>query len=481
MLGGVCVLRSLALDWPAPLVALAAMLPVTLLDPWAVLQPGFWLSFAAVTWLMVSRPTRAPEAREAALAATRPGRLWAALRRQSHEVLRTQVIATAGLAPLALVAFQQVSLVGLFANLVAEPWVTLVVVPLALAGIAWPPAWSLAAAALAPLQHLLAFLARWPLASLHVAAAPAWMMASALAGGVVLMLPLPWRLRGLGLPLVLPLLAPSVPRPPEGGFELLAVDVGQGSALMVRTRSHLLVFDTGPRFGEAGDAGQRMLLPLLQARGERAIDLLVLSHADADHVGGARTLIDHWPVRALSSSLPPAHPLLHAGVPPAPCVAGQRWNWDGVAFEMLHPFPDDGAAAKTNARSCVLRVADARGAAALLTGDIEAPQEAALAALAARGAATLQSEILVVPHHGSRTSSTAAFIAAVRPRVAVMQLGYRNRYGHPAAEVVARYRAAGVQVVRSDTCGAWRWFDGRAACTRDERRRYWQWTAAAIP
>ncbi|HEX4509314.1 MAG TPA: ComEC/Rec2 family competence protein, partial [Burkholderiaceae bacterium] len=251
MLGGVCLLRGSGVDWPAPLLALVAMLPVTLLDPWAVLQPGFWLSFAAVAWLMVSRPVRAVDPAPPAAAVTLFARAVAKLRHHVREGLRAQVIATVGLAPLALVAFQQLSLVGLLANLVAEPWVTLVVVPLGLAGLVFPPAWSLAAAALVPLQHVLGLLAGWPGASLHVAAAPGWLMAAGLAGGIVGMLPLPWGLRLLGLPLVLPLLAPGVPRPPFGRFEMLAVDVGQGSAIFVRTRAHLLVFDTGPRFGEA--------------------------------------------------------------------------------------------------------------------------------------------------------------------------------------------------------------------------------------
>lgn len=520
MLAATAALRGAGLDWPPALVALAAMLPVTLLDPWALLQPGFWLSFAAVGLLMVTTPARAvargPDA--GALAGSRgrptdedekpsaeagppaghavPARLADAMRAVAALAgrigaewrggVRAQLVATIGLAPLTLVAFQQVSPVGLLANLVAEPWVTLVVTPLTLLGIVLPPLWTVAALALKPLLWWLAWLARWPLASVHVATAPDWSLAAGLAGGAVLMLPLPWRVRGLGLAMLPPLLWPFVGRPPDGGFELVAADVGQGTAVLVRTRGHLLLFDTGPRFGDDNDAGRRLLLPLLEARGEPRIDTLLLSHADADHVGGAQSLIDRLPVLALRSSLPAGHPLRANPIAHTACLAGQSWRWDGVAFTILHPFDgDDRPGAKTNALSCVLRVVGADGRSALLTGDIEAAGEARLVARAraAPGDASmrLRSDVLVVPHHGSRTSSTDAFLDAVRPEVAVIQVGYRSRYGHPAPDVVARYRAHGIPVVRSDHCGAWSWSDGHARCTRDARRRYWQWQGADGP
>ena len=513
MLAATAALRGAGLDWPAALVALAAMLPVTLLDPWALLQPGFWLSFAAVGLLMASAPARPracgpaadtpparprPAAGEAGLpAAPRPGAPGALVHaagalagRVGQELrggVRAQVVATMGLAPLTLVAFQQVSPAGLLANLVAEPWVTLVVTPLTLLGVMLPPLWTLAALALKPLLWWLAWLARWPFASVHVASAPAWSLAAGLAGGAILMLPLPWRVRGLGLAMLPPLLWPFVERPRDGRFELVAADVGQGTAVLVRTRAHLLLFDTGPRLGDDNDAGRRLLLPLLQARGEPRVDMLVLSHADADHVGGAQSLIDRMPVLALRSSLAPGNPLRANPIPHAACLAGQAWRWDGVSFTLLHPFPGDyRPGAKTNALSCVLRVVGADGRSALLTGDVEAAGEARLVARARAApddaSTRLRSDVLVVPHHGSRTSSTEDFLDAVQPGVAVIQVGYRSRYGHPAPDVVARYRAHGIPVVRSDHCGAWTWYDdGRARCTRDARRRYWQWQGAAGP
>ena len=244
--------------------------------------------------------------------------------------------------------------------------------------------------------------------------------------------------------------------------------------MLVRTQHHLLVYDTGPQTSRESDAGTRVLVPRLQARGERRVDLLMLSHRDIDHVGGAASLLQALPVAAVSSSLADAHPLRQGlRVPHQPCQAGQAWAWDGVRFEVLHPLPGDAAtASKPNALSCVLRV---QGTAAgsgslLLTGDIEAAQETALVQ---RAGSALRSDVLLVPHHGSRTSSTAAFLDAVAPQRAVVQAAYRSRFGHPAPDVMARYQARGIEVLRSDRCGAWTWQGAEAACTRQERRRYW--------
>jgi competence protein ComEC len=503
------LLRSGGQRWPWPLVLLAAAVVVTLFDPWALLQPGFWLSFSAVGLLMVSGP--ADSQAGAAAMADPPdadpvpptagwrdsafGRLFSRFfgrffeRLQDHlgghvqGHLRAQLVATFGLAPLSVVFFQQLSLVGGLANLVAIPLVTLLITPLALLGMLLPWAWTLAAAAVQAMVWGLGLLAQWPWAVYQAPAAPAWAVACGLLGAVLGLLPVPWALRWLALPLVLPLLWPPLARPAPGGFEVLAADIGQGTAVLVRTQNHLLVYDTGPQYSLDNDAGLRVLLPLLGARGERRIDLLVLSHRDGDHVGGAASLLAGRPVAALQSSLEPGHALLaqaaRLGVPTSRCDAGQRWTWDGVAFEWLHPTPQEHAAArKSNALSCVLRIADAQGHSVLLTGDIEAPQEAALLQRQSAGnGPTLASTVLLVPHHGSRTSSSAEFIDAVQPRTAVVQAGYRSRYGHPAPDVIRRYTNRGIEVVRSDQCGAWLWHDGAGVCTREVRRRYWHWTA----
>lgn len=463
MIAVVMGLQASGWRWPLQAVLLAAAVAVTALDPWALLQPGFWLSFVAVALLASSEP-----ARGAAIVppAGWRARLLAALRGG----LRSQWVATVGLAPLSMVFFQQVSLVGFAANLVAIPVVTLLVTPLALLGVLLPPLWTLDAAVVHALMAYLNALAAWPMAVWTAAAAPPWAVAAGLLAGLVAVLPLPARLRWLALPLALPLLWPPVDRPPPGRFELVAADVGQGTAVLVRTADHLLVYDAGPQYAAEADAGQRVLLPLLRTRGERQVDLLMLSHRDTDHVGGAASLLATGMVRRLSSSLEPAHRLLAMGVPHQPCEAAQGWSWDGVRFEVLHPTaPALATASQPNAVSCVLRVSGANGS-VLLTGDIESPQEAALLA---RGT-PLASEVLLVPHHGSRTSSSEAFIDAVQPRLAVVQAAYRSRFGHPAPDIVARYEVRGIDVLRTDRCGAWTLeASGASHCERQVSRRYW--------
>lgn len=457
MIACVVLLRSAGVRWPLPAVLLAAAVVVTALDPWALLQPGFWLSFVAVAMLASSEPVRHADDAPS-------NRLVAAL----QGGLRAQVVATVGLAPLSMVFFQQVSLVGFVANLVAIPAVTLLITPLAMLGVLLPPLWSLAAWVGQGLVALLQALTAAPLVVWTAAAAPPWAIASGLLGGALAVLPLPWRLRLLAVPLMLPLLAPPIERPPPSRFEAVVADVGQGTAVLLRTANHVLVYDAGPAYSPEADAGQRVLLPLLRARGEPRVDLLVLSHRDSDHVGGAASLLAGVKVDAMSSSLEAVHPLLSRGVPHRPCAAGQSWVWDGVRFDMLHPVEGE-VAAKPNAVSCVLRV-QGDGRTLLLTGDIEAPQEAALLA---RGA-ELRADVLVVPHHGSRTSSTPAFIAAVQPALAAVQAGYRSRFGHPAPDVVARYTERGITVQRSDRCGALTLpADGPARCERQVSRRYW--------
>jgi competence protein ComEC len=457
------LLRSAGWRWPWLLVLVMSAVAVTALDPWSLLQPGFWLSFAAVGLLLASEAPRE--------AGPKPGRGW---RAALGGMVRAQAVATVGLAPLTLVCFQQLSLVGFVANLAAIPLVMLLITPLALLGVLVAPLWWLAALLVRGLGQGLSVLAAWPGAVWTVGVAPAWGMASGLAAALLLLLPLPRRVRWLALPMALPLLVPPIERPAHGRFELVAADVGQGTAVLVRTQHHLLLVDAGPQYSAENDAGHRVLLPLMQARGETALDLLLLSHRDLDHVGGAASVMAVMPPRRLLSSLEAEHPLHAKATLSERCLAGQSWEWDGVRFDVLHPLPgDELLGRKPNAMSCVLRVADARGSSALLPGDLEAEQEAAL--LQRSPAGRLRSSILVVPHHGSRTSSTEAFLRAVQPEIAVVQAGYRSRFGHPAPDVKARDEALGIPVVRTDRCGAWMWHDGAATCTRDVRRRYWHW------
>jgi competence protein ComEC len=474
MLATVTLLQTFGLRWPWVLVLLVAAVVVTALDPWALLQAGFWLSFAAVGLLMASGAPASgePPATEVTGWRAWPQRFFATMR----DGLRTQLIATLGLAPLTLVFFQQVSLVGFAANLVAIPLVTLVITPLALLGVVLVPLWGVGAWVVQLLNAWLGWLGAWPGAVWWVAVAPLWAQVAALLAAALAMLPLPWRVRAMALPLLLPLLLPPRAFPSTGHFELLALDIGQGTAVFVRTHEHLLVFDAGPQYSRESDAGQRVLLPLLRARGEDHIDTLVLSHRDLDHVGGAAALLKAMPVVDLLSSLETEHPLLAAAKHSTRCSAGQSWVWDGVRFDILRPvLADYERSLKPNAMSCVLRVSEARagGHSVLLTGDIEREQEAALLAGSPNA---LRSDVLIAPHHGSRTSSTGAFLNAVRPATAVFQAGYKNRFGHPAPDVLQRYRDRGIALRTSPACGAWRWPEAGSAegvCERDAALRYW--------
>lgn len=465
MLTTVGLLRLAGLRWPWPYVWGGVAAGMAVIDPWALLQPGFWLSFVAVGILFATDDGQAQ---------ARSGGLGARLR----ALLREQAVITVALAPLTLALFGQVSLVGLLANLVAIPWVTLIVTPLALAGALWSPLWDAGAWAVAVLMQVLQVLALLPGGVWSAAAAPVWAAWAGLLGGLLLVMRLPPALRALGLPLMWPLLAWQAPRPPPGQFELLAADIGQGTAVIVRTARHSLLYDTGPRHGSDSDAGQRVLLPLLRAFGDR-LDRVVVSHRDNDHIGGAASVLAQHEDAALLSSIEHGHPLavLHRHTR---CLAGQRWTSDGVDFEFLHPQAAHYAARsdKPNTVSCVLRItaqahAHGAGACALLTGDIERAQELAL--VSALGD-TLRCELLLVPHHGSKTSSSDVFLDAVQPRLALVQAGYRNRYGHPAESVMARYAQRGIPVRTSSTCGAAGWSSNspnQVRCEREQARRYW--------
>jgi competence protein ComEC len=438
---------------PARTLALALAL-VTALDPWAVLQPGFWLSFGAVALIFyVSAGRTEIESRL---------RQW----------LRVQWAITVGLAPAALFLFAQVSVAGPLANALAIPLVSAVITPLALAAAAIP-ADALLFAAQWLVQALLQYLewcARLPGALWQQHVPPLWATLAALAGVAWLLAPrgVPWRASGLAL--MLPAVALPPPSPAAGEAWITTFDVGQGLAVLVRTARHALLYDAGPAFGPDADSGERIVAPALGALGVRRLEALVLTHDDTDHTGGARSVLERLEVDALLHSLPASHPLLGQAPLARRCARGSRWAWDGVRFEVLHPAPG-AQPQRRNDASCVLRIA-AGERAMLLAGDIERRAEAELAA---RGG--LRSDVLLMPHHGSRSSSSAAFLEAVRPRLAVAAAGYRNRFGHPAADVLARYAAVGARVLRTDREGAVTLRlapDGlRIETQRARRARYW--------
>lgn len=483
MLATVSFLRLMGKRWPWPTVWLLACAVVVAFDPWALLQAGFWLSFVAVGVLFATdlsnqpahdKPAHSPPALARQGMANGTASLWRRFKTGLWQSTREQWVITAALSPLTLLLFGQVSVVGLLANAVAIPWVTLVVTPLSMLGTVYAPLWRLAAGAMHLLSLYLGYLAKLPFATISVATPVIFISAMGVMGGLLLVMPWPWRLRVMGLPLLLPVVLWQAPRPEMGQFELLAADIGQGNAVIVRTQGHTLVYDAGPRFSMESDAGHRVLVPLLRSLGE-TVDTVMLSHRDIDHSGGIKSVLAMHPTAAFISSIEDTHEL-QTTHPATRCVAGQQWDWDGVNFTVLHPSSlDYESPKKSNAMSCVLRIS-AHQNSAMLVGDIELAQEASLVADQLARGIILQSDVLLVPHHGSKTSSSGAFLDAVKPRLAIVQAGYRNRFAHPVPLVMERYQARNIQTIDSAHCGAASWSSAsprKIRCQRQEAMRYW--------
>ncbi|ARU31718.1 DNA internalization-related competence protein ComEC/Rec2 [Sulfuriferula sp. AH1] len=411
-----------------------ALLVVVLIDPWAVLAAGFWLSFGAVAVLLFATGSRVGEQH------------WL------REWWQTQWAVTLALAPILLLLFGQLSTVSPLANAFAIPLLSFLITPLALLGsfpgMDAPLHW--AHALMAACVWLLQMLAHWPM--WQQAEPGRWAVGLALLGALWWLMPRGFPARWLGAVWMLPALLVTVPQPVPGAIWISAIDVGQGLAVLVRTAHHALLFDAGPRYNSEADSGSRIIAPYLRGEGITRLDRLVLSHDDNDHTGGAASILGAMPVAAVMTSLPATHPVFdHYAQSILRCEAGQSWDWDGVHFAVLHPTAGSYAdnAVKDNHRSCVLKLSSAGGS-VLLPADIEAKDEIQL--LATEPAA-LRANLLIAPHHGSRTSSIPEFIAAVQPAMTVFTVGYNNRFGHPRSDVVARYRDAGSQLFRSDADG----------------------------
>lgn len=439
---------------PSQLLAVAG-LAVLVYDPLSVMAAGFWLSFAAVAvilFFMHGDRLHMPLAWK-----------WGYI----------QWAIALGMLPLMLAMFQQLSLVAPLANMLAVPVFDLLLVPLtllgaALLGVAPDVAgflFGFAAWLLHWLWEALTWLAE-PSFSQWTQPAPAgWALIGGVVGVLLLLAPRGWPARWVGVVWLLPLFLVRPPLPAAGEVWFTLLDVGQGLSAVVRTREHTLLFDVGPRFGDF-DTGKAVVEPYLRATGVRRLDALIVSHGDIDHVGGAESVLRALPVQTVLSSVPEKLPQAQ------PCRAGQTWSWDGVEFAMLGP--DDAAETRRrNDASCVLQVRSRHGN-ILLPADIEARTEKRLVQ---QWGGRLRSEILVAPHHGSKTSSTPAFIEAVAPRHVLFPVGYRNRYRHAHPDVVRRYAEHGAVLHHSPATGALEFRLGAggldAAAYRTRQRRYW--------
>nr|WP_306806054.1 DNA internalization-related competence protein ComEC/Rec2 [Caballeronia sp. BR00000012568055] len=500
---------SMILCWALAFVLLA--------DPWAVTSPGFWLSFGAVAAILYAIDARGrqatkaledidaeidwkdrdiehesvgievdydePVARRKYVLRLPSIRVPSKLINHIRSSARVQYAVTLALAPLTVYWFSQIPLIGPLANAFAIPWVSFFVTPAVLAGLMLPApldaiAFHAAHAALSLLCDALAYLAAHSRLASPLWRLPqpsAWAMAAACIGVIWALAPRGWPMR-FAAPLTwLPLLAPASHTVPIGDFRVTALDIGQGSALVVQTAHHALLFDAGPG-PESTHAGERITAPYLLAAGVNTLDTMLISHSDSDHSGGAPAVLESIGVKQLLASLPAANALWSDarthGADVIRCVAGQHWTWDRVDFQIL--WPDAGPLeGSPNHQACVMKATSASGRSALFTADIEADVERTLIA---RDKAALHADVLIVPHHGSRTSSTEPFLDSVGPLAAIFQVGYRNRFHHPNATVFARYQMRDIPLARSDEDGAARIDIGSEISLeryRQSHARYW--------
>ncbi len=447
---GAALLRRRVSPWQGFALALAV---IALIDPLAATRAGFWLSFTAVAGLLawfVPRP------------------------RRRFRMLEAQWVVFAALA-VGLLAYQgHVSPVAPVVNLVAVPWISVSVVPACLLGIVsgplWPAgrhlAWQFASWQLDWAADLLEWLA--PLAAgwtwqPALAADPAFLAGVALVA-IAVVLP-----AGLGLRVpavvIVGALVMATP-PPAPDLALTVLDVGQGLAIVVRAGKRVLVYDPGPRYSPRFDAGSAIVAPYLRHLGIARVDRLVVSHGDSDHAGGLSGLLDQIGVSRVITGEPA---LDFPGDRRAQrCQAGQGWQWGDVTFSILHP--GTGTPANDNNRSCVILV-ERGGSRILLTGDIEASVERELVRA---GLLRKPVDVLIAPHHGSKTSSSVGFIKAVSPTHVVFSAGFNHHFGHPHETVRARYRAEGSRPWSTAKSGAitFTWEGDQGPVMREYRRRY---------
>lgn len=412
-----------------------ALCVVLVLDPLAPLAVGFWLSFGSVAVL-------------AFLSLHQTNTVWV-------KVFTLQLSLSFFLIPLNIGFFSSLPVYSPLANLVAIPWVTLIVVPLILLGIVCLPVssslanglWQIAAQALDILWWGLDYLAQLPQSLIYFPDLPWYYLALALLGALVILLPRGLPGRWLGLICLLPLVVWQPAKPKLGEFRLTVLDVGQSLATVIQTAKHVLIFDTGSKSPEGFDMGEVVVAPWLRAQQISQIDTMMISHGDNDHRGGADYLLDQFQVEQVVTSQleifsDPINTNLNL------CEAGQTWMWDEVQFEVLSPDPNLTYSKKNN-QACVLKVSNSRHA-LLLPSDIEKTTEQALLKVGA----DLRADVVLVPHHGSKTSSSPQFIQAVAPKLAVVSAGYRNRFHHPHSQILERYRDFDVNLLNTAEAGA---------------------------
>lgn len=434
------------------LIALS-LLVVLIIDPFATMDAGFWLSFVAISIIAYGMTCRVHVNQTNKLSDQTD--LW-------WKWGRVQYLVAIGLLPVLVLWFQQYPLLGIVANIVAVPYVSLIVVPLTLLGIVLLHVYfpvgelvcQLAGQALEFLWPYLEYLSNLEITLWQSAAPSLFALAAGMTGVLIILLPKGFPARWLGMLILLPLLFPQSESPQPGEFWLTQLDVGQGLAAVIQTQNHALIYDTGDRFSAKFNAGRAVIIPFLKQQNIQQVDKLIVSHGDRDHIGGAKAILEQYPdILVLSSA---TEKIQHAFVDA--CVEGQRWRWDGVDFEILNPLAS-GMTAQDRSRnnlyegnnnSCVLKVGNDKYS-VLLTGDIEQATESRLIRMSPE---KLSVNVLIAPHHGSRTSSSAAFIDKVSPAIVVFPVGYRNRFGFPKQDIISRYESRQVKILNTARDGA---------------------------
>lgn len=402
---------------PSSLLAFCLFL-VLIRDPLAVLSIGFWLSFSAVAIILFTSQNQFPK----------PRWQWA----------KIHTLIAIGLSPLLVLFFGQTSLIAPVANFIAVPFISLLIVPLLLLTsiMLWlfEPIGSfllhITDSLLAIFWPLLDYLASLPFSHWSTPQIASIYYLPITFSVLLLLSPRGTPAKWLGLIGLTPFIFYTSPQPDKGEFWFTLLDVGQGLSAVIQTKSHTLVFDAGPKFSDSFNTGTAIVQPFLHHQGIKKIDTLIISHGDNDHIGGAQPLAEQINISKILSSVP--NKLTNA----IGCLANQRWVWDDVYFQILHPGHND--VSSENNLSCVLRVSNSsNGFSILLTGDIE---QFAEQLLIDRYSSSLQSTIMIAPHHGSKTSSSNNFIQNVSPEIVLFPTGHNNRYHFPNTDVMQRYQ-----------------------------------------
>lgn len=478
-----------------------ALALVLFLNPWAIYTPGFWLSFGAVAFILYAMP--AQENLQESKAPDVEWIMFERFRESITQACRVQAVVTIALIPMTLWWFSQFSLVSPLANAFAIPLISFVITPLAMIGAFLPSfigdyCLHFAHYCIEGLVWLLRPMSTWSWSVIYAAKPSWWAFILGTLGALLAIKPgdmrLTWRSRLAGLLLCLALLLPKLSRLGEGldsgDFKVLVWDIGQGTAVLIQTKNHHLLYDTGPVGGPHNDPGLRTILPYLRGEGISKLDMLAISHRDADHIGGVKSIAQNIVIDRVIGSIPENHALMNTLVEqnlhPQPCQAGQEWEWDGVRFIVWHPAPQTTFEAefhqgKPNELSCVIEVRN-RYHSVWLTGDVEKNGESEIVQRihdSSHDAVQWNrlNKVLMAPHHGSKTSSTPQLIHAVDPQFAFSQSGYQNRYGHPHPIVVKRYKDRGTPLWDSSHTGAQIWLfqgtDLSFQIFRETERRLW--------